>query len=473
MAEPYGIRFSENKYATKEDVKEVFNMSNVDYIWDDVVDYRKKLAKTLELPSIDHTKFNLVFTLDITNRVIAFERKFNMIYASYSRLSPEAQKVFEMERMLKVVTSISKSIDYEGSQNLLKQIINNSISALPSDLLVVDNYCRALRYIEKNKSETITVKEIQEIYDILESGNINSESAELTYRKENSEEPHYYQQAYIYNNALADRIPAMMNDAVKFINDDKQFASVRAIAILFYIDYIQPYDFMRSTTSTLIFKDCLQKMGFVKMASLINIENLMLFQDKKFLDVKQTVQKTVDITYYFDYVLKFLSDELIDLKEDIEAAEKMAIHNSENTIVLAKTEKEVLDEVKQEQEKIISEARPQETVVEEESSSVPQVQIYGTSQVSIPVFPAGIKDADVNDIVTNLIETYPSLKQTQAHFYATHCTIGKSYTIQQFKKMEMTSYETARTSMDYLTSLGFYGKEKLRNKFLYKPIPRR
>jgi len=99
--------------------------------------------------------------------------------------------------------------------------------------------------------------------------------------------------------------------------------------------------------------------------------------------------------------------------------------------------------------------------------------IYGDSNVALPIFPAGLKDSDIDNIVTNLMETYPSIKKNQAHFYASHCTIGKSYTIQQFKKIEMTSYETARTSMDYLTSLGFYDKEKLRNKFIYKPIPRR
>jgi len=470
MAEPYGIRFSENKYATKEDVKEVFNMSNVDYIWDDVVDYRKKRAKTLELPSIDHTKFNLVFTMDITNRIFAFERKFNAIFASYLRLSPEAKKEFEMDRLLKVATSISQSIEYEGSPNLLKQIINNSISALPSDLLIVDNYCRAMRYINKKADHKITPQEIQEIYQILESGSFDQNNLELKYRQVNSEEPHYYQQSYIYHNALADRIPAMVLDAVNFIADDKQFSSVRAIAILFYIDYVQPYDFMRETTSTLLFKDVLQKSGFAQMANLVNIEKLMLFPDSEFIEIKQTVQKTFDLTYYFDYVLKFLTDELIDLKADVELASKRVQLDSDNNIVLAKTEKEVVEETEQEHEKIISEVRSSEPEPEEASSPV---KIYGTSQVAIPVFPAGIKDSDVGDIVVNLLETYPSLKKTQAHFYATHCTIGKSYTIQQFKKIEMTSYETARTSMDYLTSLGFYNKEKLRNKFIYKPIPRR
>ena len=472
MAEPYGIRFSENKYATKEDVKDVFNMNNVDYIWDDVVDYRKKFAKTLELPSIDHTKFNLVFTLDIQNRLLAFERKLNSIYASYLRLSPEGQSAFEMERSLKVVNSVSSSVGYEGSQNLLKQIIHNTISAVPSNLLVVDNYCRAMRYIDKNADEELSVDEIQKLYDILGSGKPNLESAEMTYRKENSEEPHYYQSAYIYKSALTDRIEPMMKDVVAFMNDDNQYASVRAIAALFYVDYIQPYDFMRETITTLVFKDCLEKIGFTKIANLLNIESLLLFEDKKFFEVKQMVQKTMDLTYYFDYVLKFLADELIDLKDDVTNAKSTAAHTNENNIVLAKTEEAIIQEKKDEEEKIISEVREKEEPIDQIPNSG-SVLIYGDSNVALPIFPAGLKESDIDNIVTNLMETYPSLKKNQAHFYAAHCTIGKSYTIQQFKKIEMTSYETARTSMDYLTSLGFYNKEKLRNKFIYKPIPRR
>ena len=65
------------------------------------------------------------------------------------------------------------------------------------------------------------------------------------------------------------------------------------------------------------------------------------------------------------------------------------------------------------------------------------------------------------------------LRKTQAHFYARHCSLGKYYTIQQFKKMEKVVYETARTSMDMLAKLGYYKKEQIKNKFVYTPIERK
>ena len=76
-------------------------------------------------------------------------------------------------------------------------------------------------------------------------------------------------------------------------------------------------------------------------------------------------------------------------------------------------------------------------------------------------------------VAQNLLEIYPSMKKGQAEFYSKHCTIGKYYTISQYKKLLDVAYETARTSMDNLADLGFYRKEKLNNKFIYTPLPRR
>ena len=65
---------------------------------------------------------------------------------------------------------------------------------------------------------------------------------------------------------------------------------------------------------------------------------------------------------------------------------------------------------------------------------------------------------------------YPSLSRAEAYFYARHCTMGKYYTISQFKNEIGCAYETARTSMEHLAASGYYRKEKFKNKFIYTPI---
>ena len=81
-------------------------------------------------------------------------------------------------------------------------------------------------------------------------------------------------------------------------------------------------------------------------------------------------------------------------------------------------------------------------------------------KVSMPTLPTGLDEKDIDLIAENLLELFPSLKKLQAKFYAGHCTIGKYYSIAQYKKETGVAYETARTSMDNLVYLGFYKKEQ-------------
>ncbi|HOA11141.1 MAG TPA: hypothetical protein PKO14_01810, partial [Bacilli bacterium] len=66
-------------------------------------------------------------------------------------------------------------------------------------------------------------------------------------------------------------------------------------------------------------------------------------------------------------------------------------------------------------------------------------------------------------------ESDPSLSRAQAYFYARHCTMGKYYSINDFKEVTGCAYETARTSMEHLANSGYYRKEKFKNKFIYTP----
>jgi len=66
-------------------------------------------------------------------------------------------------------------------------------------------------------------------------------------------------------------------------------------------------------------------------------------------------------------------------------------------------------------------------------------------------------------------ESDPSLSRAQAYFYARHCTMGKYYSINDFKEVTGCAYETARTSMEHLANSGYYRKEKFKtNLFIHQ-----
>ena len=62
---------------------------------------------------------------------------------------------------------------------------------------------------------------------------------------------------------------------------------------------------------------------------------------------------------------------------------------------------------------------------------------------------------------------YPQLKKYQIEFYLDHHTPGYYYTIEQFIRHCGVCYETGRTAMEQLVSLGFYAKMKQGKKFVY------
>ena len=83
-----------------------------------------------------------------------------------------------------------------------------------------------------------------------------------------------------------------------------------------------------------------------------------------------------------------------------------------------------------------------------------------------------LDEKDAKRLEVNLLELDVRLKKGEAKFYARHCTLGRYYTIEQYKKLNRCVYETARTSMEHLVELGYYKKAKAGKKFVYTPIKR-
>lgn len=487
MAGKYDKRFSEESYATKEDVSLVFNVTSMDFIWEEVLAYRKNFTETLELPTVDKTKLNLVMTHSISNRLLAYERGLNKAFFQFNKLSEFGKNSFRRKRLLKIIGTLAASVGSKQTDSFLLTLIDGSVSALPNDAVILQNYLVALKFLQAHDAGLVTYSDFNAFYSILLNGSEPlAPIMDKNYRKTSPDEPHYYQTGYVYKAALAERIDDMMNSLCSFANDENLYVSVRALACLYYVYYVKPFDGFHEALSCLGFKMALMRSG-QSLAPFINIEGLILFRDDCLKKADENVQKTFDLTYFFDKCLPYLANDLVEMGEDLEEAKKDEVQYEQKNVGFSASEKEILVR-EAEPEKLAEKAKedikplltPDDNAEEKESNQAPlnpagglSSQIYGPLNVAMPVFPKGFEDADIEQVTIDLLETYPTLRKSQAHFYASHCTVGRSYTIQEFKKCEQTSYETARTSMDYLSQLGFYEKAKVRNKFVYRPIPRR
>ncbi|MDD2434615.1 MAG: Fic family protein, partial [Bacilli bacterium] len=123
------------------------------------------------------------------------------------------------------------------------------------------------------------------------------------------------------------------------------------------------------------------------------------------------------------------------------------------------------EEVKPQEQPVVA---PKEKPKPQEQYVAPKVMAQPLSN-DIKLDLDSLEGLEETEYAQRLVEMQPLLKYRQALFFATHRVYGSYYTIGQFKKFNECAYETARTSMDFLTSLGLYRKEQLKNKFVYTP----
>lgn len=466
-----GIRWSEEKYATKDEVRDAYNMSMIDNIWKQIIDYRRLYTKTLDLHNIDRTPYMVVVTQTIQLKVASVERRLSRILVKTHDMKAYGKELFAKRRYAKTIEVLDSNYKTNISQEMVSHLLDEDLSTIPSQYSLIYNYIRTLKYYASGHyTDIIDYRLLESILKQIQGVSFDNLTLEKEYREEEIETSHYYKNNYVYKAAPIERIADMIDELCNFVRESDLSPVIKAIVANYYLNYVKPFDYLNEEANALFAKICLGHFDFDEASMYLNFEKIVFDTDEKLNKISVECQKTLDLTYYVNYILDLLDEDLKDILDEIVLTERDEIKNeqidlSEDEGLNAKSTVE--EEAKPSERSVAVMARPVEFVKPQEPSPY-----IGESNVALPVFPAGLKEQDVEGIVTNLLEVYPYLKRTQAHFYACHCTIGKHYTISQFKKEENVAYETARTSMDFLAENGFYSKTKVRNKFVYSPVPR-
>lgn len=467
-----GVRFSEETYATKDEVKAAYNMTMIDHLWEKVVLYRKNYSHLLCLKNADNNPFTLVLTRAIQSQLGIAERRLSKVLCRYNSLGTELRLTVRRSLLAGFLKKIAESYEIEITDEMLTHLISRDLSAFPASYTPLYDYLSAYEYFFEHHFDPFDYRVLVHINKRLAGEKeIDRLNLEPSFRQEEIETPHYFQVNYIYKAAPIGELPHLVEDLCEFAVDDSLSPIARAVLATFYIDYIKPFDFYNESTASLFAKLILARADYEEAGFFLSLEALSFAASEPLKAVKAECQKTLDLTYYLDSFLAFLNSDIDEVLALIEQAESRLIAAEQ----LSGVQLEAVPETS---------SRPSAAVMPPSSAADSEVknsvvnenliaEFQGKREVALPVFPAGVDDQAVAAIVENLLEVYPYLKKTQAHFYATHCTIGKHYTIAQFRKQEGVAYETARTSMDFLADQGFYAKSQVRNKFVYTPVPRR
>ncbi len=466
MEKNHGIRFSSDAYCTKEEVKLALNMTSVDSIWEEIKIYRSYYLNQLNLRNIEKIPYSLCVTPKLSYTLISLEKRLSKLELKYKMESLKNKDLYGEINFTSYTNILSTLKDIYGINvdiNLLSSLISGTYPNMPLEYLVLKRYLDTLIYFKSKSSSPINQQLLCLIYTKLRGIEIDYSSMNSYYRKEDIDEikDHVFMGKH-YEGCPKDSIGECMNSLFEYLSNNNELNITNALIAYYYILYIKPFDYFNEEVALILFKFVLGHDFIEDLAFIINFESLL--EDslmKKLSSSMLESELQLDLTYFIYHYLPYINEKVNIISSLIDEISSKEISNELNNI--CSTEEEIINK-----ERYIKPYSVDEAYYQNKTNSSSQLEYE--QKVSLPVMPVGLDEQDASVVASHLLELYPTLRRSQAEFYSHHCTLGKYYSINQFKEYASCAYETARTSMDNLASLGFYKKENVKNKFVYTPI---
>lgn len=458
MEKDFGIRFTDEVYATKDDVKKALNISSIDSIWEKVTQFRAYYTRQTSLKNIERVPFSVVLPPKLTSKIVKLEKKLSRLLIKNSILSFQNKDQYNDLRSksyVAILEEIAHGYELNYSKDTILGIVNQSIPTLPVEYLLLQRYYSCLKHIETRHNGSFNEFVIMSIYAKLRGLELDVNDLNQYYRTTEllDKNDHVFVGKH-YDAAPLDRIPDLVNALCEFLNESSLFSTLKASVCFFFINYVKPFEYYNEEMAVLLFKYVLSKEEFE------NVPSLLMFEDtisKKYEyainNLSRESEMKLDLTYISNFLIDHLYENIVEFENQYNDIDTTLVEREQYAPETPKVR--YIHETKQ---------------VTRDPSELEVEGVTFKQSVSLPTMPVGLDEKDADLVAKNLLEIYPSMKKGQAEFYSRHCTVGKYYTIAQYKKEQDVAYETARTSMDNLVTLGFYKKEQIKNKFVYTPV---
>lgn len=422
-----GRRFSDDTYASKEEVQAVYNVADISGVWNRILTYRSFFDEEIELLDIDHNHYKICLTKKLIAEGYSMERR-AMAYQFELMNLTTMRPTFYIEKAMRSLYVIAHFLSLDLNSSMAKKIASGETEAVPPQFFCLQAYTEAL-----NSIPTLKKFNLESIHTIQKLASGNTLESEVIYRK--SDENKYLP----YPLVQADKIDEHFSALFRTLEDDMIPLFLRAMILMYFFHVVMPYEEFNEITAALSAKAFLYLNGYKDIAFSFDFESLAFSHSDNFYQAIKLCQKTLDVTYYIVRTMPFLK-------------------------AVSKDDQMIIDKLKMEDGK---------NLVKTNISRLDQNAFQPSNELALPALPKSGNALTIEQTALKLMEVHPHLKKKQAHFYAGHCTIGLHYTIDQFKECEGSVYETARTSMEDLAARGFYKKEQIGKKFVYTPIPQK
>ena len=465
------------QYMTKNEMRRFLKTNLIDFQWNETLGYRKKNAVFLDLRDINNRPLSLTKTQAINEKV---ERCFDLINELQEKVEEISQDkdIYSTAKKQIYSSFLRKACAYENvalSESYLTVMFTDVYQCSDPKEQPIKGYLDLLNELESNPGSALDEDYLAHLLETLEG------TDELTsFYRESDRKNRYAVTAY----ETYDCCPvALIESKVSSLFDNVRYGKLlstplKALLLVYYIDYLKPFDAHNELIASYLGKAYLAQNGMAKGASFLPFEELLTPNDR-LADVCKSVQLDHDFTYFVCYAVERLAPMLENVAHELSLIYARHLQEEQHRLGAAEAQaakkEEPIEETSPEDMPIpVEPIVPKKEVKPKKESDVPLVTEEEMRNVSsgVAIFtprPA-LSDKEAKEVARYILETHPNIRKAQANFYATHCTIGRYYTIQDYKKATRCVYETARTSMDNMAKEGFYKKLQFKNKFVYSPI---
>ena len=485
------MRFTEDKYATKNEVARELKITSVDTFWANILAYRSNFYHYLTVRTIEKKMLLLCGCPAVNSLVNNVEMKLIRTNREYGMLLPQSRGFRYLSQAFnrKILEILNQAEQLEVDDGFIDSVLRKEVvTAIPNNMLLV-NYMNALNYIKSAYVNNIDVDFLANVYAKL----LGTDELTEFYRSSDDHNPeNRILIDRVYTSAPYNVIDSMMNNLFTFIQTSTLSTSLKAVVTYFYINYVKPFAKYSEEVAVLMAKAIMAHEAFGDTVIDLPFEQLLLLSSEETARIYVEVQKTADVTYFVNYAFKHISQYAENFLDEIAKAKVNEVRADFYQADEKEEEAEVVEEEPQRVETVDlfaaaqeeePEEQPKEEIKEEPKTikEEPQVEqpkkktvkvTYVQEELAVAYIPVALDEKQAVLLEQDLLERDPELKKGEARFYARHCTKGKKYTIAQYKKSLRCAYETARTSMDHLAELLYYRKEKVKNKYVYIPVER-
>ena len=461
------IRFTDENYSTRSEVMNALGTNLIEPIWNTILLYRKQYRRQINVFDITKVPFTITYVPTILERIERLEENISQYIVDFGGLAEGSVSKYTIFREmciaeLRLIAKINKL-------KINDVALNNIFEYKPTDSLYepLHRYFSAITHLDKNPREEFSLKTIEKYYSIISGKDVG----ETFYRKKEIDSQS--QRLLIdreYAGAPTADIAPLMDNIIKYVNESKDSFVIKVAVVTYMINYVKPFEDHNKEMAAILTKLIVSLSDVESAAAYIPMESIILDENGSLNSVAREIQRSRDLTYELTRVIDMFGSALKTVSDRIS---QVNITEVKNSYTYGESAQEFAQEFGFTPSTDIIDAPKPQPVVEQPKVEEKKVREHKSIElVTREKEEEGPSDKQLRRMAQNLLEEDPLLKKGQAHFYVRHCTKGKYYTIQQYKKCEGCVYETARTSMDNLARLGYYRREQVKNKFVYTPIDR-